>query len=162
MEMIQGKDKAKHDKLRYQLRQIIKALGWWTDQGGWKNISAIGALIQQKAQELTGITADMSTLKDEAEAQLKRLKNEAAMATHLEQQRSQSQINMMPGKAFYPFVSMPFPSFVKGMALTPKTRREELEEMTDGQIREIFRKKQAKEIKKDHINYILESEKEYK
>jgi hypothetical protein len=34
--------------------------------------------------------------------------------------------------------------------------------MTTGQIRDLFREKQAKEIKADRIRYILESEKEYK
>jgi hypothetical protein len=164
MEMIQGKDQAKHDQARFSLRQIMKALDWW-NEGGWKTSCAVGAIIQQKAQKVLGIKADMTSLRTEAGVQLRRLKIEVNMAKHVAEQRSQSRINMMPGKTMYPFnftFASPFPSIIKGIALAPKTRREELEEMTDGQIREIFREKQAKEIKKDHINYILESEKEYK
>jgi hypothetical protein len=146
------------DGLRYKLRQTIRALGWWTNDGGWKSPSAIGALIQQKAQELTGIQADMSTLKTEAERMLKRLKTEAAMEKQLQAQKAQGSLtNIMPGSWCTPFTLMSFP-----VVVPKKTRREELEGYTTGQIRELFMELQVKEIKKDQINYILEAEKEYK
>jgi hypothetical protein len=147
-----------NDKRRYQLRQIIRALAWWTDDGGWKSPSCIGAIIQNQAQKLTGIKADMSALKFEAEGMLKRLKNEEARSRQLQEElnKTQSNLTMMPGKAMYPFVPYPFPTFT----LSPvKTRREELEAMTDGEIRELKNAAANKELKKERINYILESEK---
>jgi hypothetical protein len=151
------KDQAKHDHRRFQLRQIIKALRWWSDEGGWKNISAIGALIQQKAQELTGIKGDMSTLKFEAEGMLKRLKNEEARSRQLQAQLAQSQQNMMPGAMF------PFRQLGASFTITPPlTRRGELEEMSQMDIDNLYREVVREERKKERINYILESEKEYK
>jgi hypothetical protein len=61
---------------------------------------------------------------------------------------------MMPGSWSIPFA-------FTGITLK-KTRREELEGYTTGQIRELFREKQEKEVKKDRIRYILEQEKEDK
>jgi hypothetical protein len=56
--------------------------------------------------------------------------------------------------------SRPFPfPFTHGVK---KTRREELEEMTDSDIRNLHVDIRLKEIREKRIEYILESEKEYK
>jgi hypothetical protein len=146
------------DKREYQLKQIIKALAWWSD-GGWEKAShAVGALIQREAQKLTGITADMSSLKFEAEGILKRLKNEEAREKNLQEELARSQQSIMPGRAMYPFTSYPFPT----LTVTKQTRRDELEAMDNRKIEAIYYKAEAKELKKGMIDYILESEKEYK
>jgi hypothetical protein len=139
------------EKVRFDLRQIMRALDWW-NEGGWKTSNAVGAIIQQKAQKLLGIHADMSALRTEAGSQLEKNKVEEEMKA--QQVVREPTLSMMPGSWSIPFA-------FTGITLK-KTRREELEEMTTGQIRDLFREKQAKEIKADRIRYILESEKEYK
>ena len=67
-----------------------------------------------------------------------------------------------PPPPLYDWLSMPFPKFEAIATVPVKTRREELEEYTDGQIRELYNEKKAKELTKYRINYILEAEKEYK
>jgi hypothetical protein len=150
------KDQAKHDQARFSLRQITKALDWW-NEGGWKTSCAVGAIIQQKAQKVLGIKADMTALRVEAGVQLRRLDTEAEMNTHLQAQLAQSQRNMMPGAMF------PFRQLGASFIITPPpTRREELEEMSQMDVDNLYREVVREERKKERINYILESEKEYK
>jgi hypothetical protein len=69
-------------------------------------------------------------------------------------------IKPIPAPTPHNWIAIPFPTHT---VIPPKkTRREELEEYTEGQVREVYEKARAKDKKKYQINYILEAEKDCK
>jgi len=135
-----------------KMHEIIEAIDHWLKNCTNGQIDLkVGALIQRHAmREL----AFIEFISDEWKTI-----DELRILANNELQRLGNPFVPKPIQGVFYDFSIPFPT----IDVTPvKTRKEELEEMTHSQIRDLYRKAKTKERKKERIKYILESEKTYK
>jgi hypothetical protein len=156
--------------MEFKLKRIIEAIDWWMD-GGYNrpNTTAVGAIVQREAQRVLGVRGDMQFLRNEAQLRLEGIKLDRAMKQMSEKVQREltdslfkeftytkpKPLKTKPGTVMFPFTAMPFPTF----NIKKRTRKEELEDMTYLEIQKLHRKASRKEIKRERIKYILESEK---
>jgi hypothetical protein len=139
-----------------KMKEIIAAIDQWLKSFSSLDTS-VGTIIQGHAmQELAfldfidGEMLDMDELRIMANDELERLGEPRIIKP--------VPYNILTS-SMYQWQHMPYPDFVIGATLEPKTRREELEEMEIVEIRELYYERKVIERKKDRITYILESEK---
>ena len=143
-----------------KMYEIIDAIDHWLKVWKAGQVSVkVGAVIQRHAmRELAFIEyisdkwLPMDELRGLANNELERLG----------QPRVIKPMPAPPLPRLFDWVSMPFPTFEIISTEPVRTRREELEDMTDSDIRNLHTDLKIKDLKKTRISYILEAEKEYK
>jgi hypothetical protein len=131
------------------MTEIIASIDHWLEQWDKGTISTnVGAVIQKYATRELDF---MSYINDELVC-MDDLRNKANdVLGGLGQMRIPKPVPVVPA---YNWVKLSYPNFV----VKEPTRREELEGYTNGQIHELYKAHEAKEVRTERIEYILMSE----